>query len=89
MELLGTSTLRPPFCYGGELFICRLTCPSLCIVLYIQYQACFHQRDIQKFGFGLAGVDISIQDFSGQNILIREKPKVNVGHIARGISEQV
>lgn len=83
MELLGTSTLRPPFCYGGELFAGQSV--QIC-----NHQTNCHQRDIQQLFCGLAGVDICIQDFSGENIIrIREKPKVSVGHIARGISEQV
>ncbi|XP_076121257.1 mitogen-activated protein kinase kinase kinase 14 [Alosa pseudoharengus] len=39
--------------------------------------------------FCLGGVEVCIQDFSGRRICIREKPRVSVGHIARGISEQI
>ncbi|KAL2101190.1 hypothetical protein ACEWY4_002951 [Coilia grayii] len=35
------------------------------------------------------GVDVCVKDFSGRCIRIREKRKVSVGHIARGISEQI
>ncbi|XP_028842127.1 mitogen-activated protein kinase kinase kinase 14 [Denticeps clupeoides] len=35
------------------------------------------------------GVDVYIQDFNGRRLQIREKPRVNVGHIARGISDQI
>ncbi|CAL8273351.1 unnamed protein product [Lota lota] len=35
------------------------------------------------------GVDVSIQDFNRQSILIRETRRVKVGHIATGISDQI
>ncbi|KAL4660532.1 mitogen-activated protein kinase kinase kinase 14-like [Arapaima gigas] len=35
------------------------------------------------------GVDVWIESFNGQCLHIREGPKVNVGHIATGISEQI
>ncbi|KAJ8348892.1 hypothetical protein SKAU_G00274810 [Synaphobranchus kaupii] len=35
------------------------------------------------------GVDVSIQDFNGQCLHIREAPGVKVGHIATGISDQI
>ncbi|XP_018597653.2 mitogen-activated protein kinase kinase kinase 14 [Scleropages formosus] len=35
------------------------------------------------------GVDVWIENFNGQCLRIRESPKVNVGHIATGISEQI
>ncbi|XP_062303344.1 mitogen-activated protein kinase kinase kinase 14 [Osmerus eperlanus] len=37
----------------------------------------------------LEGVGVCIRDFNGQNIQIREKLGVTVGHIATGISEQI
>ncbi|KAG9350173.1 hypothetical protein JZ751_026526 [Albula glossodonta] len=36
-----------------------------------------------------AGVDVWIENFDGQCLRIRERPKVKVGHIATGISEQI
>lgn len=35
------------------------------------------------------GVDVYIRDFNGRCIHIRETPRVKVGHIARGISDQI
>nr|XP_015217489.1 PREDICTED: mitogen-activated protein kinase kinase kinase 14-like [Lepisosteus oculatus]XP_015217490.1 PREDICTED: mitogen-activated protein kinase kinase kinase 14-like [Lepisosteus oculatus] len=35
------------------------------------------------------GVDVLIRDFEGEWLQIREAPKVKVGHIATGISEQI
>ncbi|XP_062388573.1 mitogen-activated protein kinase kinase kinase 14 [Sardina pilchardus] len=35
------------------------------------------------------GVDIWIEDFSGERFRIREKPQVKVGHVAMGISDQI
>ncbi|KAI7803336.1 mitogen-activated protein kinase kinase kinase 14 [Triplophysa rosa] len=35
------------------------------------------------------GVDVYIRDFNGKCLHIRETPRVNVGHIARGISDQI
>lgn len=35
------------------------------------------------------GVDVYIRDFDGKCFHIRETPKVKVGHIARGISDQI
>ncbi|XP_062840843.1 mitogen-activated protein kinase kinase kinase 14 [Trichomycterus rosablanca] len=35
------------------------------------------------------GVDVCIRDFNGRCFRIRETPRVNVGHIARGISDQI
>uniref|UniRef100_A0A8C4SHI3 Mitogen-activated protein kinase kinase kinase 14 n=1 Tax=Erpetoichthys calabaricus TaxID=27687 RepID=A0A8C4SHI3_ERPCA len=37
----------------------------------------------------LKGVDIQIQGFHGETLLIRESPRVSVGHVAIGISEQI
>ncbi|XP_039598638.1 mitogen-activated protein kinase kinase kinase 14-like [Polypterus senegalus] len=37
----------------------------------------------------LKGVDIQIQGFHGETLLIRESPRVSVGHVALGISEQI
>ncbi|XP_061089232.1 mitogen-activated protein kinase kinase kinase 14 [Conger conger] len=36
-----------------------------------------------------AGVDVWIENFDGQRLRIRERPKVKVGHVAIGISEQI
>ncbi|KAJ8414441.1 hypothetical protein AAFF_G00053110 [Aldrovandia affinis] len=36
-----------------------------------------------------AGVDVWIENFDGQCLRIRERPRVKVGHIAMGISEQI
>ncbi|XP_062388244.1 mitogen-activated protein kinase kinase kinase 14 [Sardina pilchardus] len=59
------------------------------------------QSETQSFGmewrgnptlrhqFSVAGVDVCIRDFGGRLIHIREKPRVSVGHVARGISEQI
>ncbi|XP_048870249.1 mitogen-activated protein kinase kinase kinase 14 isoform X3 [Brienomyrus brachyistius] len=35
------------------------------------------------------GVDVCIENFNGQFLWIRESPKVTVGHVATGISEQI
>ncbi|KAA0705535.1 Mitogen-activated protein kinase kinase kinase 14 [Triplophysa tibetana] len=35
------------------------------------------------------GVDVHIRDFNGKCIHIRETPRVNIGHIAKGISDQI
>ncbi|XP_066554741.1 mitogen-activated protein kinase kinase kinase 14 isoform X1 [Amia ocellicauda] len=35
------------------------------------------------------GVDVLIKDFTGEWLRIRDAPKVQVGHIAKGISEQI
>ncbi|XP_041941501.1 uncharacterized protein LOC121704961 isoform X2 [Alosa sapidissima] len=35
------------------------------------------------------GVDIWIEDFSGERFRIRERPQVKVGHVAMGISDQI
>lgn len=35
------------------------------------------------------GVDIWVEDVSGESLKIRERPQVKIGHIAVGISEQV
>ncbi|XP_028826607.1 uncharacterized protein map3k14b [Denticeps clupeoides] len=35
------------------------------------------------------GVDIWIEDFTGESLRIREKPHVKLGHVAMGISEQI
>ncbi|XP_030649781.1 mitogen-activated protein kinase kinase kinase 14 [Chanos chanos] len=35
------------------------------------------------------GVDVCIRDFNGKCLRIREAPRVTVGHIAKGISEQI
>lgn len=35
------------------------------------------------------GVDVYIRDFNGKCFHIRETPRVNVGHVARGISDQI
>lgn len=39
--------------------------------------------------FVSSGVDVYIRDFDGKCFHIRETPRVKVGHIARGISDQV
>lgn len=35
------------------------------------------------------GVDIWVEDVSGESLKIRERPQVKIAHIAVGISEQV
>ncbi|KAJ8251791.1 hypothetical protein GJAV_G00225480 [Gymnothorax javanicus] len=35
------------------------------------------------------GVDVNIQDYTGRWLRIRESPGVTVGHVARGISDQI
>lgn len=35
------------------------------------------------------GVDIWVEDISGESLKIRERPQVKIGHVAVGISEQV
>lgn len=35
------------------------------------------------------GVDIWVEDVSGESLKIRERPQVKIGHVAVGISEQV
>lgn len=35
------------------------------------------------------GVDVWVEDVSGESLKIRERPQVKIGHIAVGISEQV
>ncbi|XP_038134179.1 mitogen-activated protein kinase kinase kinase 14 [Cyprinodon tularosa] len=56
------------------------------------------QPDVQVFSLDLLGqtppccfegVDVSIRDFCGRRIQIREKRRVKVGHIATGISDQI
>ncbi|TRY90790.1 hypothetical protein DNTS_028703 [Danionella cerebrum] len=50
-----------------------------------QTSSCFFEGEFHPGGLG---VDVWVEDVSGESLKIRERPRVKIGHIAVGISDQ-